>query len=189
MKTINSIASIQVDVPAKGSVTIVATYEDRAFGQPSQRHTVGEFCEGHKKWYRGHRVTDCAFFVFRNGAKSVAILQRALSKLAVYMENSLTWAPIFTKQPVGQVIALGASATLIVEASVEFPNDFPATYQWFVTADGKENSQLNDGGIYAGVKTQSLVVTPAEKSNFIYFCAATNASGSTNSNGARITVN
>lgn len=189
MKTINKITSIKMDSPATGQITIVATYEDKSFDQPSQRHTVGEFCSGHKKWYRGHRVTDCAFFIFRNGAKSVAIMQRALSKLAVFMENSLTWPPQFTKQPLSQCIALGSPVTLTVETSGEFPEDFPATYAWSVSADGKESSQLNDGGIISGAKTPSLVITPTEKSNLIYFCAATNASGSTNSNEARITVN
>jgi hypothetical protein len=194
MKTITGITSLQMDTPAAGNITVVLNYGDQEFTSHAKGQTVPETIKSHPRFSRSHRVTDMAYFVMRytpKGFKGIAMLHCVMAKLAVALENCMTWTPIFTKQPQSQTVEINSPATFTVETCGEELHKLETTYEWFESKDGKEtNGSLADGGIYGGTKTASLVVTPTDitKSGFLYACVATNGAGSTNSSPAQLAI-
>lgn len=93
-----TVTSVTKDSPGAGQVTIVGTYTDETFGQPSQQTTVGEIPSGNASFSRAHRLTDEAHMCLRNGANGVAIDIASFSKICYTLEGTLTYAPKFTTQ-------------------------------------------------------------------------------------------
>lgn len=87
-------------------------------------------------------------------------------------------APVFTSHPVSQTAALGTTVVLDAAAAGGDTNLFPLTYQWF-----RGNSQVNaPSSRYLVLRS----VTAADAG--IYTCRAANASGTSVSLGATVTV-
>jgi hypothetical protein len=116
MKTITTITSIAVDSPTAGSVTIVATYSNQTFNQPSQQKTIGEF-PTNPNWSRAHRITNAAYIILRNGANSVAMYIGALAGIACSLEPSLSWPPLIATTPTPATCAGTAAATGTITGS------------------------------------------------------------------------
>ncbi len=145
MKTITLITSVQVDYPGAGQITLVGTYASQTFTQPSQATTVGEF-PANPNWSRGHRLTNVAHFILRNGANSVAFLISALSTIAIALETSLSWTPLITAQP-GSVTATGsasATGTLTGSGSTNVADNDTVTIGTTVYRFKNTIAQLND---------------------------------------------
>lgn len=98
----------------------------------------------------------------------------------------LTWPPKITLQPVSQTEPSGSTADFTMTASAELP----ITYQWQLSTDSGANfTNLTEGGIYSGTTASILGISDVTglDSNQ-YRCVATNASGSTNTTAAILTV-
>ena len=111
MKAITGITSVTVDSPSAGYVTIVAPYvTNQTFTQPVKCQTVPEY-PANPNWSRGHRITDAAYFILRNGANTVAMLLDALAAIGVALEPSLSWAPLIATQPTAQTATFKGTLT------------------------------------------------------------------------------
>ncbi len=94
---------------------------------------------------------------------------------------TLTGTPTITQHPQPQNVCTGGTATFTVTAS----GAGTLTYRW-----QKNGANLSDGGHYAGTTTATLTVSPADTGDVAsYRCAVTNASGTTFSNAAPLTIN
>lgn len=91
-------------------ITIVGTIANQTFTQPSQVVTVVEY-PANPNWSRGHRLTNAAHVVRRNGSNFVGWLLNAMSTVAIALEPSLSWAPLITTQPANATATGNASAT------------------------------------------------------------------------------
>ncbi len=102
------------------------------------------------------------------------------SSPALLTVNS-TGAPLsITAQPVAHSVLVGQSTSFAVSAS----GTAPLHYQW-----QKDQTNLSDGGVYSGVLTNVLTLTGVGAANAgNYSVVITNASGSTNSASAQLTV-
>jgi len=81
------------------------------------------------------------------------------------------------------------AATFTISAGSEYTK----TYQWYESADNSSWSSLSNGGIYAGVTTVTLTITPTStsKNGYYYKCIITDnatSPGSVTSNSAILTV-
>jgi len=89
--------------------------------------------------------------------------------------------PTIAQQPADQNVDTGGTAGFTVLAG----GSEPLGYRW-----QKNNSNLSDGGHYAGSATASLIISRADSSDAAsYRCVVTNAYGSTNSASATLSVN
>lgn len=85
-----------------------------------------------------------------------------------------------TRQPVGQAVAVGETASFTVEAA----GDAPLSYQW-----KKDGSSLSDSGNISGATTATLTITNAQASNEgSYTCYVSNEAGNITSNAARLDI-
>ena len=91
-------------------ITIVGTTSLQTFTQPSQVTTIAEY-PANPNWSRGHRMTNGAHIVRRNGSNFVAWLVNCFSQVAVALEPSLSWPPLITTQPAAATATGNASAT------------------------------------------------------------------------------
>ncbi len=100
---------------------------------------------------------------------------------------TVTQAPIFVNQPLGQSVIAGDSATFVVSATgLPVP-----TYRWYFTPTGSSTPQaLSDAvGKLAGTATPTLVVSNVQTSDVgDYVCIATNSVGTTTSVAAQLTI-
>ena len=171
------------------AVTIVGTVSDLTFTNPTQQVTVGEFPTDNASWSRAIRLSNQALFCIRTATPKVAFLISAWTKLAVAIENTLTWTPKITTQPANAAaVHDSTSATFTVVAVSELTK----TYQWQVSSNaGASYSNLTDAGIYSGTATATLTVTPVTniaQNGYYYRCVITNGAGSTNSTAGILTV-
>lgn len=106
-------------------LTIVATFAEETFTQPSQRVTVGEFPTGNSAWSRAHRLTNDAHFVERNlssGVVRVAWPLDEFAKVAAALEPTTSWPPLIGTEPTAAATAF-AKATLTSNATAPANND------------------------------------------------------------------
>jgi hypothetical protein len=183
MKTIREITSIAIDSPEKGSITIVAKYGREHFGQPAQRVTVGEFTPN-PKWSRAHQLTDMAYLVLRNGAKSVAFLVEILSEIACALEPSLSWPPIIITQPESKSCKVKETISLSVEVGV---SESPLSYHWQRFSESWIDIVTNEP-TYSGQETATLSCQSSVLGQTKLRCIIKNLSGITNSNESTLTV-
>ncbi|MFZ1451875.1 MAG: PKD-like domain-containing protein, partial [Ferruginibacter sp.] len=92
-------------------------------------------------------------------------------------------SPVFTLQPTNSSICQGANTSFTIAATGAI------SYQWQVDQGAGFNNLINDA-IYSNVNSVTLNITaaPLSLNGYMYRCVATNASGSTNSNAATLTV-
>jgi hypothetical protein len=184
MKTIREITSIAVDRPEKGSITIVAKYGSEHFGQPSRRITVGEYTPN-PKWSRAHQLTDEAYLILRNGAKSVAWMVEVLSEIACALEPSLSWSPIIVTQPQSKSCKVEETTSVSVEVGV---SESPLNYRWQRFCDSQWFEIATNEPTYSGQETATLLCKPSVSGQIKLRCAVTNLSGATNSDEVILTI-
>jgi len=129
-------------------LTIVATFAEETFDQPSQRVTVGEFPSGNTSWSRAHKLTNHAHFCERNLSSGVVRMAWALdefAKVAIALEPSLSWTPVVTTEPVADATAF-ASALVTSNATAPANNDTitlgSVTYTFKTTLTGSPDEVL-----------------------------------------------
>jgi hypothetical protein len=169
MKTI-TVTNVVVDGT---DITITGTISDETFTQPAQRVTVAEYPAANPNWSRAIRLTDAALFCVRAGSNTVALFLSSWSKIAVALENSLTWPPYVTAAPAS---VSGAVATFSVTATSEL-ND--TTYLWQISTNGGSTfANMTDDTIYSGTTTATLTVADTTGlTGYYYRCVVTNAVG------------
>ncbi len=95
-------------------------------------------------------------------------------------ELCVNYPPSISQQPANQSVIPGGIANFTVVAG----GTSPMGYRW-----QKNNSNLSNGGHYAGVLTSTLTVSGADQNDAAnYRCVVTNAYGTTNSLNAFLTV-
>lgn len=168
------------------TISITGTIADTTFTRPAQQVTVGEFPTGNTNWSRSWQVSSDAVFCKRFGASGVAFLLPQLAEIAVTLEPTTTWAPLFTTQPDDLTDASNTSSSFTIAVSSELTT----TYQWQVSTDSGANwSNLSNAGVYSGVTTVTLSISDnTGLGGYQYRCVATNAAGSTNSDAATLTL-
>ncbi len=92
-------------------------------------------------------------------------------------------APAFTLQPLPSTICAGSNTSFTVTATNAL------SYQWQVD-NGGGFANITDDATYSGAITTTLTITaaPFSLNGYLYRCVATNATTSTNSNSAALTV-
>lgn len=163
-----TITSVAVDSPGAGQVTIVASYEEDDVPQAKQQVTMGEFPSGNQSWSRMVRLTDTDLIFLRNGANPVAMKTAdSLSKVALALEPTLSWAPKITAQPADDSCV--ASSTT-AEFAVVATSESTLSYQWKYNAKAagtitSDNTNVADGDtVTIGNKTYTFrtALTPTE---------------------------
>ena len=93
--------------------------------------------------------------------------------------------PTITQQPSAKTVTSGATAKFTVVAAGS-----SLTYKWQVSKDGGNTWKNVDQTKYPSAATATLsFTTKATMNGYLYRCVVSNAYGSTNSNGAKLTVN
>lgn len=98
------------------TITIVGTVAQQTFNQPAQRSTIAEY-PANPNWSRGHRLTDAAYQIIRNGGNTFAMLISAMAGIGATAEPSLSWPPIISTQPNPATCAGTAEATGTITGS------------------------------------------------------------------------
>ena len=96
-------------------------------------------------------------------------------------------APDITRQPLNVTVCEGSSTSFSVETEGQ-----NLTFQWCVSEDGGVSwTALESGTLYAGVKTETLLVntTTFDMNGYLYRCEVNGSCGVTYSNSAMLTVN
>lgn len=168
------------------AITIVGTIAEETYTRPTQQVTVGEYQAGNDNWSRSWQISNQAVFCKRFGASSVAFNLDELAEVAMTLEPSMTWAPLFTTQPGDLTDASNTSSSFTIAVSSEITT----TYQWQVSTDSGETwSNLSNAGVYSGVTTVTLSISDnSGLGGYQYRCVATNAAGSTNSDAATLSL-
>ena len=100
-------------------------------------------------------------------------------------EDRLTYvsggdAPTITSQPLDESVAIGGTATFTIQAT----GTAPLSYRW-----QKNSVDLDDGGHYSGVTTNTLTVSDVDQADVAaYRCEVTSPYGSATSNEADLTI-
>ena len=97
-----------------------------------------------------------------------------------------TGGPAITAQPAAQIICAGGNTSFSVESATA------TAFQWQLSTNGGANyTNLSNTGVYSGATTATLTITGATSTlnTYLYRCVASVTCGSTNSNGALLTVN
>ncbi len=97
-----------------------------------------------------------------------------------------TGGPAITAQPAAQTLCAGGNTSFSVESATA------TAFQWQVSTNGGANyNNVSNGGVYTGATTATLTITGATATlnTYLYRCVASILCGSTNSNGALLTVN
>ncbi len=94
--------------------------------------------------------------------------------------------PAITAQPAVQTLCAGGNTSFSIISATA------TAFQWQVSTNGGANYAIvNNGGVYSGATTATLTITGATATlnTYLYRCIASVICGSTNSNGALLTVN
>jgi hypothetical protein len=133
---------------AVSDLTIVATFAEETFSQPSQRVTVGEFPPANTSWSRAHRLTNDAHFCERNLSSGVVRIAWPLdefAKVALALEPAISWAPKITTEPSADTTSF-ATALLTSNGTAPANNDQVAigdiTYVFKTTLTGSPDEVL-----------------------------------------------
>ena len=119
------------------------------------------------------------------GTIQVGFKTSDLIAAAVALEPSLSWAPQITTQPVDLTVTAPNGAGFTVTALSETT----LSYQWQNSTNGTTWTSLTDTGVYTGSNTQALAISNSTGlNNNEYRCIVTNASGSTTTVAATLTV-
>lgn len=158
---------------------------------PAQQVTVGNKAIGNPNFIRSITLSNEAVRVSR-GSTFAFVPNAAFVAALVAIVPGLTYPPLFSLQPISQTTTATVAASFTIAAAGEFDSVYPITYQWAVATEADPNNFINtsDSGIYSGSTTPTLTVTPPDTTynGNIYRCVATNAAGSSLSNGAVLTV-
>jgi hypothetical protein len=172
-------------------VTIVGTTTLQTLSQPSQIQTIAEYTTN-PNWSRGHRLTNGAHIVRRNGANFLGLITAAWSKVAVYLEPSLSWVPIVDTQPSPESCV--HSSTAAIFTTVADVTETTLSYQWQYSTDGgttwvNATGTIN-GTAYTNSTTAALTCTPTTtgQTGKLHRCAITNASGTTYTTSVALTI-
>lgn len=155
--------------------TIMATVSDETFTLPARQVTVAEYPSGNPNFSRAHRISDAAFFVLRAGSNTVALLLTAMSKIAVALETSLTFAPFINTQPVA---ASTSFAKGTITSNNTTPNDGDTvtignkTYTFKTTLTPTEGEVLINGSADAALLNLIRAINHTGTPDTDYKCAA-----------------
>jgi len=155
-----------------------------------QQITIGNYPSGNPNFARQVQLTSDAVIIRKPGTENVAIKVSDIVALAVSLYPNLTYKPLITTQPTSQsCVHSSTAATFTIVASAETA----ITYQWQYSVDGVSWSNATgtvNGCVYTNGTTASLTCTPTTTGQTGYFhrCVATNATGSTNSSSAVLTI-
>ncbi len=96
---------------------------------------------------------------------------------------SILGPPVIITDPEDATICDGENTSFTITA------DDADSYQWQVNT-GSYYNDISEGGVYSNVTTATLNITTAtsDMDGYLFRCVATNASGSTNSGSASLTV-
>ena len=172
------------------AITLTGTWADYTPTQPARQVTVGEFPSGNAGWSRGHRLTDAVMQCLRS-AVSAGFYLTSLSKAAIALERTLSYAPKITTQPsAAAAVAGGADAVFTVVASSELT----ANYQWQYSLNGStlwaNCSGTINGCVYTNDTTASLTCNPSTTGQTGYYhrCQIMNVAGLTSTDAVVLTI-
>lgn len=125
--------------------------------------------------------------VLSRGSLIAGIPLESLIPLFTALVPQLSWPPIITLQPFSQSVTGPVPVLFAVTATSELS---PIAYQWQVSSDnGATFNNLTNAGVYSNVTTVSMSVSNVTGLNgYQYRCNVSNASGTTTSNAAILTV-
>lgn len=160
--------------------------------QPTQQVTVGEYPDSNPTFSRAFQISSEFVFVKR-GSNGVAILLSDLAGIASGQVPSLSYSPYITTQLAAASVysnSLGTNnASFVVAANSESTLTY-AWKQWNGSAwsDNITNSSTDNANYV--VFGASMNVAPKDNTlnGYKYICTLYNASGSTNTINATITV-
>lgn len=172
------------------ALTIVGTVADATPSAPSQQVTVPEYPTNNKRFVRQQRLTNTQLQCLKAGT-GVALTLTEWSKVAMALENDLTYAPkILTQPAAASCVHNSTAATFTVEVSSELAT--AETYLWQYSADGSTGWTTASGttAVYTGGTTATLTATPTATTHNGYYlqCLITNAVGTTTSVAVQITI-
>lgn len=121
------------------------------------------------------------------GGNSSGIQIAEFTKAMAKINPSVTWPPVVSVQPSNSVIGYGNATGFGMNATDELGNDI--TYQWRVSINGANYTNVANGGVYSNATTNTLNVSnSAGLSGNLYVCVATNPSGNNTSNIVSLTT-
>lgn len=160
--------------------------------QPSQQKTIGQAAIGNAGFYRNWQLTD-NFLLTKRGTTTVAIPLADLASIVIGQAPGLSYSPLIVLQPqaLSIVAGLGNYATFNTAANSESA----LTYGWAVNngvswVTNVSNRSNNGANQYSLVSPTSLKITPASNSpsKYLVLCSVVNATGTTNTSQATLTV-
>lgn len=128
--------------------------------------------------------------ILTKGVNIAGITFAQLAPILIALVPQLSWPPVITVQPVSGTVAHTNPISFSITATSELPG---ITYQWQsdLGTGGVTWTNLTNTSVYNNVTTNTLTVTPPTSSpysGYKFRCIATNASGSTTSATALLTV-
>lgn len=171
------------------TITLTGTWASYTPTQPARQVTVGEFPSGNASWSRGHRLTDAVMQCLRS-AVSAGFYLTSLSKAAMALERTLTYAPKITTQPSAASCTTSTVATFTVVASSEIT----ATYQWQYYKTSTSQWINCTGTIedcaYTNDTTATLTCTPTTtgQNGISHRCQILNVNGLTTTDSVVLTI-
>lgn len=152
---------------------------------PSQQTTILDLTN--PRFPRAVLISNNGVAVQR-GANIVGVNMAVLCQACATVEPNLTWPPVIGTQPSNQNAAYTDGANSFnVAATSEVTN---ISYRWQISTDNTISwSNLSDTGVYSNTATNSLNISNdagLHLSNYRVACV--NASGTTNSNAAKLVV-
>lgn len=129
------------------------------------------------------------FLTLTAGTNIAGIALTAILPSLIALVPGLTWPPLVTSGPNNASVVHTAGTSFSITATSEIS----ITYQWALSTNaGASYSNISTAGVanYSNFTTNNLSFTVSNvgMSGYLYKCIATNASGSTNSNAATLTV-
>lgn len=175
--------SITITSPANvtGSNSANITWDQLLIRQSVLDSTNGNYL---RNWQINNGV-----LVLTKGAYIAGFTLEQLAPLLVVLVPQLSWPPVITVQPVSASVAHTNPQTFSITATTEVSS---ITYQWQLsTNSGGTWANQGNGGVYSNMTTATMTITPSTVSpynGYQFRCVATNASGSTTSSAATLTV-
>lgn len=155
------------------------------WGQPAQQSST---INGANPLYpRVVVLTDLGVRVQR-GTTAACVQMSDLIAALVTLEPTLSWPPVITVQPVAASVTHPAGASFAVTATCEAC--LTLSYQWQHSTDGGATwSNLTNAGVYSNVTTATMSISDSTGlDGNLFRCNVTNASGTTATSPAKLTV-